>query len=68
MYVYLGIVGVYCIKKIEVQEDSKKIAMMGMGALCLFHRGLLISSKLSTPLITPQRRSSIREERRIFLK
>ncbi|WP_305862808.1 hypothetical protein [Helicobacter cholecystus] len=35
MYVYLGIVGVYCIKKIEVQEGSKKIAMMGMG-LCVY--------------------------------
>ncbi|MDE5603624.1 MAG: energy-coupling factor ABC transporter permease [Helicobacter sp.] len=33
MYVCSGIVGAYCIKKIELQEDSKKIAMMGiMGA------------------------------------
>ena len=33
MYVCAGAVGAYCIKKIELQEDAKKIAMMGiMGA------------------------------------
>lgn len=33
MYACSGIVGAYCIKKIELQEDSRKIAMMGiMGA------------------------------------
>ncbi len=34
MYVCAGAVGAYCIKKIELQDDAKKIAMMGiMGAL-----------------------------------
>ncbi len=33
MYVCAGAVGAYCIKKIELQDDAKKIAMMGiMGA------------------------------------